>query len=388
VWSKYINALILSYDWDEARKAMERFKNLKVQQSAIDKLTADWYEKQNQHAEAQMYYKRAMSRDTVDPDVYIAYAKSLMATKNFKEAPFFFALALRFDPLNVDAVIGTAKCIAATDSIERAISMLQDELSKGNHPSAELLSAIAELYIQKGDWDQAQQNVDQARAADPDLATPWKLQAQIYMNRENFDKEATAKAAAAYQSFSERNPSDPSGYIERYNIFLKKGNFEAAGDELSKVFAQFPKYPRLHFLKGWMYSKQGNHKVAAEEYRKELENNPGNPLTMIELGKEMMELGQVTGPGGAQELLNKAMQLAPTSADAKQQAGYAAYLLKNYQAAIALYNAALVYDHANPMIYKRLGVAYRDMGDPASASAAFHKYLEMEPDAPDRAEFQ
>ena len=253
VWSKYINALILSYEWDEARKAMDKFKNLKVQQSAIDKLTADWYEKQSQHAEAQMYYKKAMSRDSVDPDVYIAYAKSLMSTKNFKEAPFFFALALRFDPLNVDAILGTAKCIAATDSIDRAISMLQDELTKGSHPSAEMLSAIAELYIQKGDWDQAQQNIDQARAADQDLATPWKLQAQIYMNKENTEKDARDKAAAAYQSFSERNPSDPSGYLERYNIFhARRPNFEKArSDELAKIFAgvsQIPQAPLLHRL--------------------------------------------------------------------------------------------------------------------------------------------
>jgi tetratricopeptide (TPR) repeat protein len=82
------------------------------------------------------------------------------------------------------------------------------------------------------------------------------------------------------------------------------------------------------------------------------------------------------------------MQLAPTNPEAKHQAGYAAYLLKNYQAAIALYRAALVYDKANPMIYKRMGMAYRDMGDPAGAAASFHKYIEMEPDAPDRREYE
>jgi len=265
---------------------------------------------------------------------------------------------------------------------------LRDELSKGNRPAAELLSGIAEFYIQKGDWDQAQQNVDQARAADPDLATPWKLQAQIYMNREGVDKDALDKAAAAYQSFADRNPSDPSGYLERYNIYLKKAAFENASEELNKIYALFPKYPKLHFYKGWMYSAEGNHKVAAEEYKKELENNPGQVTTMIYLGKELIELGQVTGAGGAQELFTKAMQIAPTNPDAKQQAAYAAYLLKNYQAAIALYNAALIYDKANPTIYKRLGMAYRDMGDSAGASAAFRRYLEMEPDAPDKAEFE
>ena len=39
------------------------------------------------------------------------------------------------------------------------------------------------------------------------------------------------------------------------------------------------------------------------------------------------------------------------------------------------------------MLYKRLGVAYREAGDLGRATTAFRKYLEMEPDAPDRAEF-
>src|SRR5262249_28089348 len=114
VWSKYIDVLIQSYEWEEATKAMDKFRALPVPQSAIDKAAADMYEKQGLHADAQRLYKEAMQRDVIDPAVYIAFAKSLMATRNFKEAPFFFALALRFDPLNVDAIVGTAKCIAAT----------------------------------------------------------------------------------------------------------------------------------------------------------------------------------------------------------------------------------------------------------------------------------
>lgn len=386
IWSKYIDISIQSYDWDEAQKAMDRFRALPVNQSAIDKAAADMYAKQGRPAEAQIFYKKAMARDAVDTDVYIAYAKSLMQTKNYKEAPFFFALALRFDPLNVDALIGTAKCIAGADSIDRAISMLQDELQKGGSAiQGELLSAIAEFYIQKGDWAQAQQYVDQAMTANPDLANPWKLQAQIYLNREGVQKDAVEKALAAYQSFSDRNASDPTGYLERYRLFLKKTQFDKAQEELRKVFGIYPKYPNLHFYFGALYSLESNHKAAAEEYKIELNNNPGNVATMLALGRELVEIG---GVNEALTLFNKAMLLAPKSAEAKQESAYANYLLKNYQGAVALYNAALALDSGNPMIYKRLGLVYREMGDSPDAVMAFRKYLEMEPDAPDRAEFE
>ena len=385
IWSKYITILIKSYDWDEVQKAMEKFRKLPVSQSAIDKAAGDLNAKQGNQVQAQIFYKKAMAHESIDPDVYIAYANSLMATRNFKDAPFFFALALRFDPLNVEAVIGTAKCIASSESIDDGISFLQNELQKEGGSRAELITAIAELQIQKGEWSSAQQYVDQAMALNPDYALPWKIQAQIDMNKEGSDKKALDKALDAYKSYSDRNLADPTGYLERYRIYTKKTEYEKAGDELSKIYGLYPKYPNLHFYKGALYSIMGNHKAAVEEFKLELVNNTNSVTTMLALGKSLIELGDAQA---ALVQYNKAAVLAPTMAEPKYQSAFANYLLKNYQGAVALYNSALVYDKANPLIFKRLGMAYRDMGDAVGAKAAFKKYLEMEPDAPDRAEFQ
>jgi tetratricopeptide (TPR) repeat protein len=385
VWSKYIAVLIQSYEWDEAQAAMDRFRKLPVPQSAIDKAAADLYEKQGRSTEAQFYYRNAMSREVIDPDVYIAYAKSLMNTGNFQDAPFFFALALRLDPLNVEAVIGTAKSIAASESVDRAVSMLSDELKKGTSSKAELLAAIAEFQIQKGSVEQAKQNLDQAMAVNPDYAYPWKLMAKIYMAKEGTDKAALDKALAAYKSYSDRNASDPSGYLERYRIYIRRMEFDKAAEELDKIFGVYPKYPNLHYYKGALYGIMGNQKAAVEEYQIELKNNPQNVNTMVALGKTYVEVGMV------QESLNefvKAMQIAPQSSEAKHQAGYANYLLKNYSAAVALYVAAAAIDKGNPLIYKRLGLAYQALGDGQNAAINFRKYIEMEPDAQDRAQIE
>lgn len=385
IWSKYMDVLIQSYEWEDAQKAMEKFRNLPVSQSAIDKAAGDMFAKQGRHLEAQMFYKKAMARDSIDTDVYISYAKSLMGSHNFKDAPFFFALALRFDPTNTEALIGTAKSVAAAESIDAGITFLQDEMQKEGGTRAELIAAIGEFQIQKGEWEIAQQYVDQAIAANPDYALPWKLQAQIHMNKEGMDKKALDKALDAYRSYSDRNISDPSGYLERYRVFVKKSEFEKASDELGKIYSLYPKYPNLHYYKGALYGVMGNHKAAVEEYTLELKNNPNGVTTMVSLGKELIEVGDARQ---ALTHLSKAMQMAPTSAEPKSQAAYANFILKNYQGAIALYNAALVYDKGNPQIYKRLGMVYRDMGDMPGAKNAFKKYLEMEPDAQDRAEFE
>ena len=385
VWSKYIQSLIQSYEWEEALKAMDKFRKLPVSQSAIDKAAADLYQKQGRFVEAQTFYRKAMARESIDPDVYIAYAKSLMATKNYKDAPFFFALGLRFDPLNSDAIISTAKCVAETESIDRAINLLQDELKQRNTARADILAGIAELQIQKGAWTEAQQTIDQAIRASPDYAYSWKLQAQIYMNRESSDKDALDKALFAYKSFSERNASDPTGYLERYKIFIKKSEFENAKEELNRIYEIYPKYPNLHYFLGALYAIQGNHKVATEEFKLELTNTPDSPQALIAYGRSLLEIGQAVL---ALEQFTKAMRLQPMSSDAKQNAGWANFQLKNYQAALSLIRAAMAIDKANPLLFKRLGLVYKEMGDQPNACANFKSYLEMEPDAPDKADFQ
>ena len=231
-----------------------------------------------------------------------------MATQNYKEAPFFFALAQRYDPLNVDAIIGTAQCVANTDSIDRAIAMLQDELQKGMSNRAELLGGDRGVPDSKGRLGRRPEDDRRREGANPDYAYPWKLQAQIYMNKEGQDKKALDKALQAYQSYSDRNSSDPSGYLERYRIFIRKFQFDKSGRRVGKIFGIYPKYPNLHFYKGDLYGMEGNHKLAIEEYKLELANNPNNVQTLIALGKGEIELGDYNG---ALTLFNKAMLIEP-----------------------------------------------------------------------------
>jgi tetratricopeptide (TPR) repeat protein len=88
------------------------------------------------------------------------------------------------------------------------------------------------------------------------------------------------------------------------------------------------------------------------------------------------------------EQFQKAMAAVPAQAEPKALAAHANFLLKNYSGALALYQAALALDRGNPLYYKRIGLVYRAIGDLAGARESFRKYLEMEPDATDRAEFE
>lgn len=385
VAGKYIRTLILSYEWDEALKGIEKIRRLPKGQSLVDRLSGDLYARQGQYVQALTSYRNAMKRDVIDPEVYFAYGKTLQAAKEFKSAPFFYALAVRFDPLNMEAVVESAKCIAQSESIDRGLIYLQEALRRYGQNRPDLLTAVAELQLQKGEADAAQTTLNRVIQANAEYAPPWKVQAQLYFSQQGRIKDAIDKSLQAWRSYSERNPADPSGYIERYHIFTSRNQFDKAFEELNKVFAVYPKYPNVHVLRGRLYRASGNLKEAVSEFERELKNNPFNINALIDRGKAQIE---ANAPVEAMKDFNQAMQIDPRNAEAKHQAGYASYLMKNFSAAIALYRSAIVLDQGNPLLYKRLGIALRAMGDKAGASEAFQKYLDLDPAAPDAKEVE
>ena len=141
-------------------------------------------------------------------------------------------------------------------------------------------------------------------------------------------------------------------------------------------------------MRGKLFSIMGNPKEAIGLFRKELENNPQSVPAMLSLGEEYLNADDPKWHKEALILFNKAMQLSPDSAEPKHMSGWANFKLNNFPGAVALLEQAAKIDAGNPTIYKRMGTAYRAMGDRLSAQKAFAKYLELNPDAPDKAEFE
>ncbi len=385
VWSKYIDSLIRTYDFVEAKKAMAKLSEFPQAASVQDKVAGDLFARQGNHPEAQAHYRRAMEKERIDPTVYQAFGQSLLATRNFREAPLYFSMARRFDPSAMEPVIGTAQAIAEMESLDSALQYLRQEMQKAEGSRAELLVAAARLHLQRGDWSAAQRLLDEARRVNPEYAPAWKVQAEVHQVRESVDPQALDLALSAYQSYSNRNASDPSGYLERYRIFLKQKKYDQAVAELDSIYQIQPHYPALHFYRGSLDLLRNQPESALQEFKRELEQNSQSYETWISKGKAEIALGK---PAQALESFQVAMGLKPQSPESKALAGYANFLNKNYPAAIALFNSALSMDRGNPVLYKRLGLVYRAMGDSMRARTAFRKYLEMEPDAADKEEIR
>ena len=382
---KLIDALIKNHEWEEAQKYLARYRNHPKLKSSIDRLAGDLALYQLNYSQAITFYKKAMARDSIDTEVYSSYANTLRELDQCKDAQFFYSLAQRLDPSNFAAIVGAAKCLLKTDNVDAAVGRIQDELSRLPKARADLLTAIGEIYYLAHDDDRALQFTGQAIELDPDYPESYRIEGLVFLRQMISKKDAKKKALDALKAYSDRKNSDPFGYLQRFEIFLKDSDFEHATEELDRVFDVSPRYPELHYRRSQLYSKIGRTKDALHELEDELKLNPRLVKAHVEMGNIY---AKANNPDEAMKSFVKAMELDPQNAQAKIGAGYVNYLKRQFPSAIALYQAALSLDRGNPDIYKKLGFAYRDSGDSQKAAQAFRNYLDLAPDASDRSQFE
>ena len=382
---KLIDSSIKNHDWDEAQKYLAKFRSHPALKSAIDRLAGDLAAQQGNVQQAVTFYRKAMARDSIDTDVYTAYANILRDLDQCKDAQFFYTVAQKFDPFNIDAILGSAKCLLKTDGLQFAVSRVQDELVRLPKARADLTVGVAEVYFLAGDDERALQFAEQAIEIDSSYPESYRIKGLVYLHKMISQKDAKKKALESLKAYSDRKPSDPFGYIQRFEVFLNDSNFEQGAEELNRVFEISPRFPELHYRRAQLHSKMGRTKEALAELEDELKINPRLVKALDEKGNTLLKINQ---PDEAMKSFVKAMEINPQDAVSKIGAGYVNYLKRQFPSSIALYSAALALDKGNPDIHKKLGQAYRDSGDQQRAAQSFRNYLDLAPDAPDRAEYE
>jgi tetratricopeptide (TPR) repeat protein len=381
---KLIDALIQNHEWEDAEKNLAKYRSHPKLKSSVDRLAGDLAFHQKNYKLAITFYRKAMSRDTIDTDVYSSYADVMREADECRDAQFFYSLAQRLDPFNLRAIVGSAKCMLKTDGIDTAVGRVQEELARLPKARADLLAGIAELYFLNHDDEKSLQFIQQAKDVDPDYPETYKVEGDLYLRQMVVKKDVKRNALDALRGYSDRKVSDPYGYLKRFEIFVGDSNFEDAQAELDKVFEVSPRFPELHYKRAIMYGKMGRTKDALRELESELKLNPRMDAAWTEQGNIQVRAGNLDE---ALKSYKKAMELNPKNALAKIGAGYANYLKRQYSSAIALYQSAMALDRGNPEIYKKMGLAYRDSGDSEKARQFFQGYLDLAPDAPDRGDF-
>ncbi len=374
-YPRLIHLMIRSYEFEEAKKIIERYKTFDVPQAQLDLLYAEYYYRSKNYIRALGYMKRSVSSSGAGIHAYLLYAEYLFETNQFSDASFNYGMAFRFDPYNVTAVIGIAKSIAQLESTQKGAEYLASKIQMFpiKH-RAKLLNGLAELFYLKGNYAEALKANDEAITASPGLPINFKTKAEIYLA---LDKRK--ESLDAYITYNNLAPQDPQASIQLYHYFMKLGNYSKAKESIEKLILQYPKYPGAYYLLGVMFQKSGNLKSAIQAALKEVKNNPEYIL-----GHTLVASIYYDNRNYDEALfnINKALEGNPNNVEALILAGSINRALRAYAAAESQLNRARSLDSGNPEVYKGLGLVFLENGKTGQAKAYFKAYLDRAPDAP------
>ena len=271
------------------------------------------------------------------------------------------------------APLETTTFLALGEKQTAQIQMLDAAAGRRNE-AVRAYNEGAEAYEAK-DLARAKERFLAATAADPSLAEPFLVLADIYLV-----EGAHQEAAAAVEKYLALKPDDQKGQMLAYEAHQKLGN-QARVEELRARLGETDAAPQLAiqiFNEGAIANQEGDLETAIEKFQAALGLDPGlaeahAALAAIHYNREKYDEALVH--------VEKALELKPqhvTSHRVRFLIQDARGDRKAADEAMASY-IAIDTDGAADLLYQRADLDFRD-GEPELAKAALLRVLELKPD--------
>jgi tetratricopeptide (TPR) repeat protein len=205
-----------------------------------------------------------------DPKILALAAAAYEANGDTPAAVRVLRQAIVSDPHNIDLYVDFANISMDHQSFEAGISMINSGVAVQPN-AAQLYVARGVLYVQLGQYDQAEADFDKADALDPRQAI-----GSIALGVEAVQKNSPEEALATVRSKLAKKPNDAYLLFLQADILNQKGldagsaEFQAALASVKKSVSLQPGLGTAHDLLAKLYLQAGQNREAIEQSRKAL----------------------------------------------------------------------------------------------------------------------
>lgn len=161
---------------------------------------------------------------------------------------------------------------------------------------------------------------------------------------------------------------------------LQRGNYAAAIEKLTRAADLMPEEPRAWNLLGLAYHRAGQPQLAAQAYRKAMERDRSNLVSVARFNLGCLLLEQGNPAAAADEL--RSFTMVTNSAPALVKLGQAQLRLRQFDLAERSLAAALRMDPRDAEAYNNLGVLYHQRGRARDAVQYVNAALQVDPKFP------
>lgn len=236
-----------------------------------------------------------------------------------------------------------------------------------NPASIEALCGRAEAKTNLGNYPEALKDADFAIALDKSNVKALVLKGEILLNQKDYNNAQKIFD----QVLGTSNP--PAGAtIGKAKCLSQMGNVKESYRLIDNAIDAQPTNPEFYYARGILNSSENKYVKALQDFEKASKLNPNfNPFGIaLNSGIACLNLEEIDN---SVEYLNKAVELDPLSATARQSRGLAYYAQENFKESVDDFLKSYELNPGNEIILFNLGMAYYKLNDPKNACFYFHK---------------
>ena len=318
----------------------------------------------------------------LNPDYATAYINR--GTARYMQSKLEGALAdydqvIRLNPNYKDAYIGRG-------NVRRDQGKLQEALADYNQ-AIRLDPDFAGAYNNRGNVRRDQGKLEEALADHNQAIRLSPNYADAYNNRGNvrYVQGELDEALADYEQAIRLAPDNADAYIGRGNVRYVQGELDEALADYEQAIRLAPDNAGAYIGRGNIRRGQGELEEALADYEQAIRLKPNYADAYYGRGNIRRDQGELEEALADYE---QAIRLAPDNAGAYIGRGNVRYVQSKLDEAIADYDQAIRINSVYANAFWGRGLAYRKLSKPKEALADFRHYLELQPNAENRTQFE
>lgn len=335
--------------------------------------------KRGNYKAAIQFSEKALKLYAMDVGAMRNIAQAHLSLQSYDPAYSYIVRAIEVDPHTPENHALFAKIVTGRSGAGDAISYLNQRIEEA--PDVVIYrKALAEIFILEQNWVGARSILEgllNAKKQDKEsilnLATVYKEEG--YVN----------KSLEMYLMAAALDPLDPTPLFFAGVLYLSSGNAKSATMQFERVKKINKNFPRVYYYLGKAAVEMKDYPRAIEMATMEKNVNPNIADPYILAAEVYYKLEQYSNCSNEYQ---KAIARRPQGADIYISIARCYRLSGALDSAVQMLDQAAQRESGNSEIYKELGQTFHMQGLLEQAKAAYDRYIQLSPNAPDRADIE
>jgi len=394
-----VEAFTDSYKFNQARSRIAILSGTSVRGTwEYASANARLYQKMGDVLKAISWFKASIQANPLNDNDISQLAEIFLRRKNFDQARNLLNNAMELDPVKPEYRIQYARLLYEVEDDQAAVGyLLGIQNDFGENPK--ILGEIASLYYKSGkikDFQDYKNKLEKLPTRDKAL---YEFLIKAAILDERFDE-----IPKLVEELLKIEPGDLEAMMTAGKVLFENDKYFESAKWFVRLWERMPTYPkvlyyiaRIKFIAGVIDDPVGaDGKPELDEYgkpklgalslvRNDIKENGESDIALVFLAEIFARKGDLVQ---AENHYKKAQRLNPRSYEALVGLADISTRRNNFDLALDLYKKAMKQRGEEPVIHRKIGDVYRLLGQGSLAIESYKMYLEMNPEASDKAQIE